>query len=94
MIGIPVVRVVAFSMVIMSAATVWLYAVTGTGSSRVTFTIELITIIVYCIYIYLVLEYFKLSILWGWASELLYWSFLLSLSYLYMKSRRWTGKVV
>ncbi len=94
MIGIPVVRVVAFAMVIMSAATVWLYSVTGTGNSRVTFTIELITIIIYCIYVYIVLEYYKLSIFWGWVSELLYWALLFVLSYWYMKSRRWKEKIV
>ena len=49
--AIPVVRVVTIAMVLMSFAVVWMNAVTGTGNSRITFVIELITIVLYCIYV-------------------------------------------
>ena len=39
--GIPVLRLITFVMVLMSATSVWLNSVTGTGNSRVTFFIEL-----------------------------------------------------
>ena len=87
--GIPVIRVVAFAMVLMSFATIWLNAVTGTGNSRMTFLIELSAIVFYVVYVYLVLEVFRLSIFWGWASEVLYWAVLLVLSHRFIKSRRW-----
>ena len=35
--GIPVLRLITFVMVLMSATSVWLNSVTGTGNSRVTF---------------------------------------------------------
>lgn len=92
--GLPVIRLVAFAMVLMSFSTVWLNAVTGTGNSRMTFLIELSAIILYCIYVFLVLESFKLSIFWGWMSELIYWTSLFSLSYLYLKSNRWKKLVL
>ncbi|MDQ3682028.1 MAG: MATE family efflux transporter [Bacteroidota bacterium] len=92
--GIPVIRLVAFAMVLMSVATVWLNAVTGTGNSRRTFLIELAAIIFYCVYVFLVLEFYQLSIFWGWMSELLYWSILFLLSYLYMRSNKWKKIVV
>lgn len=87
--GIPVIRTVAVAMLFMSFGTIWLNAVTGTGNSRITFLIELAAIIFYCIYVFLVLEVFKLGILWGWMSELLYWSILFSLSYFYLQSNKW-----
>ncbi len=87
--GIPVLRLVAFVMVLMSASTVWLNAVTGTGNSKATFTIELIAIVLYSAYVYLVLEVYGLSIFWGWASELLYWTVIFLLSFWYIKSDRW-----
>lgn len=90
--AIPVVRVVTFAMVLMSFAVVWLNAVTGTGNSRATFAIEGITILLYCVYVYIVLEKKKLGITWGWMSEWLYWTSIFSLSYAYMRSGRWKNK--
>ena len=43
--GIPVVRVVSFALVLMSIATIWLNAVTGTGQSKINLAIEFIAII-------------------------------------------------
>ena len=92
--GIPVLRLITFVMVLMSATSVWLNSVTGTGNSRVTFFIELAAIIFYSIYIYLVLEWYQLSIFWGWMSEVLYWTIMLSLSLRYMKSGKWKTKII
>ncbi|HEX2535441.1 MAG TPA: MATE family efflux transporter [Chitinophagaceae bacterium] len=87
--GVPVLRVVSVGMLLMSFATVWLNAVTGTGKSRVTFLIELVTIILYSVYVYAVLEWQHLSIVWGWMSEWLYWLLLFSLSYWYLRKGKW-----
>ena len=92
--SIPVIRVVTFAMVLMSFGTVWVNAVTGTGNSRVTFLIELITITLYSIYIWLVLEKFFLPITYGWMSEWLYWISLFTFSWLYIRSGKWKTKVI
>lgn len=92
--AIPIVRVVSSALVIMSFSTVWLNAVTGTGNSKVNLLIEAGAILVYCIYVYLVLEVFQLSLAWGWMSEWLYWLVLFSLSYGYLKSGKWKKKVI
>jgi Na+-driven multidrug efflux pump len=92
--SIPVIRVVTFAMVLMSFGTVWVNAVTGTGNSRITFLIELVTIILYSIYVWLVLEKFFLSITYGWMSEWLYWISLFTFSYLYIRSGKWKAKVI
>lgn len=92
--GTPVLRLIAFAMIIMSMATVWLQAVTGTGNSRMTFLIEVASIVFYCLYVYLTLEVYHLPIFWGWASELLYWLVMLSLSFWYLSSGKWRKKVI
>ncbi|MGN6165042.1 MAG: MATE family efflux transporter [Flavisolibacter sp.] len=92
--GVPVLRVVAIAMLFMSVGTIWLNAVTGTGNGKVTFIIELISITVYCVYVYAVLEWQKLSIVWGWMSELFYWTTLFSFSFAYIKSKRWYKTVI
>jgi Na+-driven multidrug efflux pump len=92
--GIPVIRIVSVALLMMSVGTVWLNAVTGTGNTIVNLRIELITIVIYSIYTYLVLEYWKLPITWGWASEWVYWISMFSMAYLYMRSGKWKGKKI
>jgi len=92
--AIPVVRIVSLGLLCMSVATVWLNGVTGTGNSKVNLGIEVITILLYCIYIYLVLGVWHLSLIWAWASELIYWSAIFTLSFLYLRSGKWRNKVI
>lgn len=90
--AIPVMRIVSFALVLMSVSVIWLNAVTGTGNTKVNLYSEIAAIILYCLYVYTVLEKLKLSIEWGWASEGIYWITLLIPSYLYMRSGRWKAR--
>lgn len=90
--AIPVLRVVSVAILIMSVSTICLNSVTGTGNTRINLLIEALTIILYCIYIYVVMEKLNLSIAWGWASELIYWTSILTMSFLYLKSGRWDNE--
>jgi multidrug resistance protein, MATE family len=92
--AIPVVYVVSIALLMMSFATVWLNAVTGTGNTQINLLIEAVTIVIYCVYVYLVLEYWKLPITWGWGSEWVYWICMFSMAFVYMRSGRWKGKVI
>ena len=92
--AIPVVRIVSLALMMMSIGTIWLNAVTGTGNSQVNLLIEFITIVIYSIYVYVVLEYWNMPITWGWASEWVYWISMFSMAFLYMRSGRWKGKVI
>ena len=90
--SIPVIRMVTAGIVMMSVATVWLNAVTGTGHTRVNLLIEAVAIATYTVYVYLVVEVWHWSLVWAWASEILYWFCLFILSYLYIRSGRWKRK--
>ncbi|HWB94898.1 MAG TPA: MATE family efflux transporter [Puia sp.] len=92
--AIPVIRIVSCALIMMSFSTVWLNAVTGTGNTRVNLLIETITILFYCIYVWLTLEHWKMSIVVGWMSEWLYWLSLFTMSFTYIRSGAWRGKVI
>jgi hypothetical protein len=92
--GIPVLRVVSFALLIMSIATIWLNAVTGTGQSKINLAIEFVAIIIYIIYAYTTIEYLQLPITIGWMCELIYWITLLVPSYWYIQSKRWRDKKI
>lgn len=90
--AIPVMRIVSLALVLMSVSVIWLNAVTGTGNTKINLFSEIAAIILYCLYVYIVLEKLNLSIEWGWASEGIYWMTLLIPSFLYMRSGRWKLK--
>lgn len=92
--AIPVIRMVTIGMMTMSFSTIWLNAVTGTGNTRINLAIEIVAIVLYTIYIYLVLKVWNLGLVWAWSSEVVYWSSLFILSYWYIRSGKWKGKVI
>ena len=92
--AIPVVRVVSVALLMMSFSTVWLNAVTGTGNTLINLAIEFITIIVYSVYVYVVLELWNLPITWGWGSEWVYWISMFSMAFFYMRSGKWRNKKI
>jgi Na+-driven multidrug efflux pump len=87
--AIPVLRVVSTALVIMSVSVVWLNALVGIGKTQLNLLIEMAAIIFYCLYVYYVLEKWQLSIMYGWASEWLYWVIQLIPSFLYIKFGKW-----
>lgn len=92
--AIPVLRVVSSALVLMSISVVWMNAVTGTGNSKMNLISEVAAISFYCIYVYIVLEKLGLPIVWGWASEWIYWTTIFVPSLWYIKSGRWKGKKI
>jgi Na+-driven multidrug efflux pump len=92
--AVPVIRIVSVGVLSMSIATVWLNAVTGTGNTKMNLLIEIIAIFLYSIYVWQVLHVWKLSMVWAWASELLYWTVLFLLSFLYIRNGKWKNKVI
>jgi multidrug resistance protein, MATE family len=92
--AVPIVRIVSVALLMMSVGTIWLNAVTGTGNTRINLMIELVTIVIYCLYVFLVLENWNLSIGWGWGSEWVYWISMFSMAFFYMRSGKWKGKKI
>ncbi len=92
--AIPVVRIVSSALVMMSFSVVCISAVTGTGNTNISLLIEFVTIVLYCSYVWLVLEHLHLSVAVGWLSEWIYWGSTFTLAIVYLRSGRWKGKVI
>jgi MATE family multidrug resistance protein len=90
----PVLRTVSFALLMMSFGTIWLNSVTGTGNTKINLAIESVTLVIYIVYVYLVLEYWNLSIVWGWGSEWVYWISMFTMAFFYMRSGKWRGKKI
>jgi multidrug resistance protein, MATE family len=90
----PVARVVSVALVLMSFSIVCLSAVTGTGNSKISLLIEIPTLILYCLYVFSVLELWHKSVVIGWMSEWLYWMCLFTGSFIYLRSGKWKGKII
>lgn len=93
-VAIPILRVVTLAIWAMSVGTVWLFSVTGTGNSKVNLYIEVIAVIFYIIFSYIVLEQLHLPAYIAWSVEWGYWIIMLGLSYAYMRSGKWKNKVI
>lgn len=85
--------VIIAALLIFSAAFVVLLSVSGTGSSRMSFLIEFISITLYTIFAWLTARVYvqPLSIIWG--AEIVYWTLTLSLGLLYFRYGNWVKKV-
>lgn len=92
--AIPVVRIVSSALVLMSFSVICVSAITGTGNTRVSLLVEFITIVIYIVYVWLVLERLHLPITIGWMSEWLYWGSMFTISFIYLRSGKWKGKVI
>jgi Na+-driven multidrug efflux pump len=71
---------------------VWLNAVTGTGKTFINLLIEITAIIFYGLYIYAVIEKYNMSLVWAWASEIVYWVTIIVLAITYIYKGNWKSR--
>ena len=91
--GIPVIRVVTLDMIFMSIAGVWLNSVTGTGKTRVNLAIEIAAILMYILYTWYFMNINYVSLSVAWLNEMVYWTIVFVLAFLYMKKGAWKPRV-
>ncbi len=92
--AIPVVRTISICLIMMSVAVVWLNSITGTGNTKVNLRIEIASIVAYTVYVFIIVEKLRLSLVYAWASEFLYWLVTFVFACWYMRSGKWKGKEV
>ena len=90
--GIPVMRVVSVGLLFMSIANIWLNGVTGTGKTKVNLIIEIIAITIYLIYTYIFTKLHYTSLAMAWSNELVYWTVIFLLSFIFLKGGKWKSK--
>lgn len=90
--GIAVLRIVSAGLIFMSISNIWLNGVTGTGKTTMNLAIEIIAIIVYMSYTWVFMKINYISLAVAWSNELVYWSTIFLVSFIYLKGGWWKEK--
>jgi multidrug resistance protein, MATE family len=80
--------VISSSIFLYSIGSVYFNAITGTGNTKRTLLVEIITMTAYLIPVYLFVSVFHLSIEWVWATEHIYFLAMGVTSYLFFKGTK------
>jgi len=86
---IPTLNVISFTMFIFAIAFILFNGVSGTGNTRTSLLIEIITISIYLVATYYMAIVLKLSLPLVWCSELIYFGLLGAMSFAYLKWGNW-----
>ncbi len=87
--GIPALYVVSVGALLLSVGFIFHSGVSGTGKTNVSLTIEMVVLLMYITYTYVVIIVLKSNVTGAWTSEIVYGSLLSITSWAYLKSNRW-----
>ena len=91
---IPSMLVMCSAYALTIGGIVFFQAVSGTGSTKTAFKLELTALIVYVLYCTAVIGIMKADIAVCWTAEHVYAGVLLVISYAYLKSGRWKNRKI
>ncbi|NCB26188.1 MAG: MATE family efflux transporter, partial [Bacteroidia bacterium] len=82
------------SLPLFSMGTVLFSAVSGTGNTRTALRFEIVTLLFYVFYMWLIIIHLRASVAVAWTTEHVYWSFLIILSFIYLRSGKWKDRKI
>lgn len=92
--SIPAMLVMTSSYLVNVGGQVFFLAVSGTGSTKTAFRLELVALFVYMVYCAVIIGWLKLDVAICWTAEHVYAGMLLICSWIYMKSGLWKGRSI
>ncbi len=92
--SIPAVVVMCSSYFLNVGGQVFFQAVSGTGSTKTAFKLEMVALAVYMIYCTVIIGIMKLDVAICWTAEHVYAGMLLLCSWWYLRSERWKGRKI
>ena len=90
--SVPALIVMTTSYFINIAGQVLFLAVSGTGSTKTAFRLELIALTVYMFYCWLIIGHLKMDVAVCWTAEHVYAFMLMLCSGIYIRSGRWKNR--
>ena len=90
--SVPSLIVMCSSYFLAVGGQVFFLAVSGTGSTKTAFRLELIALTVYMIYCSVIIGWLKLDVAVCWTAEHIYSGMLLTCSWWYLRSGRWKNR--
>ena len=92
--SIPVIRLVSVAIIFFAIANVIINAVSGTGSTKTAFYMEVVTLFFYISYVYYTAIINPQQVWVVWMSEFVYWTLIGGLGYWYMKKGNWRANEI
>ncbi|MBK9292609.1 MAG: MATE family efflux transporter [Bacteroidetes bacterium] len=87
--SLPVLLVIMLGAPFFASGIILFNGVMGTGKTNVSFVIEVITLGLYLVYVFILVSQFNAGVVMVWTSEILYGLILTTLSLGYLKSGQW-----
>ncbi|MCY7410357.1 MAG: MATE family efflux transporter [Chitinophagales bacterium] len=92
--SIPSLYTIVFALMLFSIAVLSIFAVSGTGATKVSLIIEIVCIVAYLVYVYFTAIQFNLGLPIIWMAEIVYWVVALCGCYYYLTRGNWRDKKV
>lgn len=92
--SIPVIRVVSVAVAFFAAGCVIISGVSGTGSTKIAFYMEVVTLFFYISYVYITAIIVPQPVAIVWMSEFVYWTLIGVLGYLFLLKGNWREKEI
>lgn len=90
--SVPALIVMCSSYFFQIPGMIFFQAVSGTGSTKTAFRLELVALIIYMVYCTVVISIMKADIAICWTAEHVYAGSIMLISYFYLKSGRWRDR--
>ncbi len=87
----PIFYVMGVILLLFSVSAVFFNGLAATGATVFGLMIQTVSVVIYLIYVYFVIEVFGAGLGWAWASEIYYWIIIFVASYWFLRSERWHG---
>lgn len=82
------------SLPLYSVGSVLFNSVSGTGNTRTALLFEIITLVFYLAHMWFVIIHMRFSVAVAWTTEHVYWFFLATFSFIYLRSRKWMNRQI
>ena len=92
--SVPAIIVMTSAYLLNVGGQVYFQAVSGTGSTKTAFKLEMIALVAYMIYCTIIIGILKLDVAICWSAEHIYGLVLFVCSWIYMRSGRWKNRQI
>lgn len=89
-----IMRYIFLSIILYGFFSVYFQTINGSGNTFISFSIEVISVVIYIIAAYLLIKVYKLDIFWIWSVEYIYFITTGVLSIIYLRYFNWKKKEV
>ncbi len=79
---------------ITALGNIFFQSVSGTGNTRTAFLLELLTLCIYVLYIYVIIMHLRMDVAFCWTSEHVYGLVIFLLCFYYIRKDKWVGKQI